>query len=198
MRAIIILILLFCAPFAAMAQNEVKDSPMEEGVSAQPPQPANPFLAEMNSVARSLSETMETDQVEALAQIRMAYGMMYSVKTVREDVTKTVSACVETNPDMASEIDRRYQDWVTEIDQAISDNEARLRDALHSGLFEAPAKIRHYLTLVDKAADHADSQIEKRLLSDAESCGSLVKAMDRTQSTLVELMQKLPWPETPE
>lgn len=155
----------------------------------------NPYRKEVYDRALALAKKLSDKQSLALAYIKSGYGTIKAVDLVEKNVSAAVTKCGEKNPDLKEDIDGRFQSWQDKIHPALKDNDAKMEKALTGGTFKDKdiVEIRAYLAAIDKAAAHADSEMEKDVLATPDSCHALMESMDKTEDTLAGLLGDIPW-----
>ena len=153
----------------------------------------NPFRAEISAMARELAKEYSKEQALALAQIRNGFGMIRAVRLVKNDVDHAVKACGKDNPDMNADMTVRFEKWSASVDPLLKKNSGDMDAAIDAGTFPDKKKVKAYLDLIDKAAKYADSQITKNVVTTPEACSGLMKSMDETEPTMINLLQSIVW-----
>lgn len=154
---------------------------------------ANPFQPQIVSAAQELAKEVNREQALALAQIRTGFGMVRAVRLVEADVGKAVEACGKNNPDMKDEIEGRFKTWSGSVNPLLKKSGKEMDEAIEAAAFPDKKKVKAYLDLIDKAAEYADSKIEKTPLTTPEACTGLLESMNSTEPTMVELLQSIVW-----
>lgn len=148
----------------------------------------NPHIEELQKVAEELVEGLDESSLKVLYEIRQIFGITRSVRIVRSDVEKAVNLCAEENEEMADEIKARFSGWDKAVMPRLESAEGRMQVMVEAQSFRPAADIREYLSLTKKAADYAESRIEKRPVTSAEECRALIRSMDNTEEALVSLL----------
>lgn len=179
----------------AFAADEKKADDKKPAEAAAPA--VNPYREQINAMARELAKEFGKDHAQALAQIRNGFGMLRAVKLVERDVGKAVDACGKANPDIGKDMKDRFGKWSGSVNPLIKKQQGAMDDAIHAAAFPDEKKVKSYLDLIDKAAEFADSQIEKNALTTPEACGNLRASMESTEPTMVDLLGGIKWAWTP-
>ena len=171
------------------AATTEKPAAAEKKAEAQ----TNPYRAEISAMARELAKAYNKDQAMALAQIRNGFGMTRAVRLVRTDVAHAIDACGKDNPDMKGDMSARFEKWSAGIDPLLKKSQSDMDAAIQAGGFPDQKQVKAYLDLIDKAAEYADSKIEKNVVTTPEACNGLLKSMDETEPTMIDLLQSIVW-----
>lgn len=178
----------------AADENAAKtEKPAAEKTEKKAKADANPYRSEISAMARDLAKAYNREQASALAQIRNGFGMTRAVHLVRKDVSHAADLCSRENPDMKGEMTARFDSWSASVDPLLKKNQEDMETAIKAAAFPDEKKMRAYLDLIDKAAEYADSKIEKNAVTSPEACNGLLKSMDETEPTMVGLLQGIVW-----
>jgi len=169
-------------------------SPVRAAEPAEKGSLVNPYRDEIMVMAKDLSKEYSKEQALVLSKIHGGFGMIRAVRLVKNDVAKAVKVCAQDNPDLAEKITARFDQWNDGIEPLLVQNKERMNNAINDGGLPNEKKLKAYLDLIDKAAAHADSKIEKKIVSTPDACEGLIQSMDRTEPTMVELLQNIKWP----
>jgi|GEM_PF-2716166 len=161
---------------------------------AAPPLVDNPYRAEIEAQNKAFGKSLSADEKEALTYIMTGFGMIQAVKITQNEMTVAVKHCAEENPNLADDINARLKTWKNAVEPEIAANKKAMEATLKGDLFSHPDKIKSYMKLVDKSADHSNDNIKKDYISDEKSCKGLIASMDRTQDKIVELLKDINWP----
>lgn len=178
---------------AAFAGEEENASPPPAAAGTDIPPSANPYQAQIVLAAHELAKSFNQDQALALAQIRSGFGMIRAIRTVEADVGKAVKACGKDNPDMKETIESRFKTWSGSVDPLLKKSGKDMDKAIKAAAFPDEKKVTSYLALLDKAAAHADSRIEKKPVTTLGACNGLMESMNNTEPTMVGLLENISW-----
>ncbi len=154
----------------------------------------SPYVGKIKTAAVALLETLNEEQVNHMAVIKESSGMIRAVRIVRTDVSKAVESCGKENESIKAEMDERFKGWNQAVTPVLEGHEKAMDESImHEGRFKDPEQIKSYISLIDEAAKHAESKIEKIPVTTEEACQSLLKSMDRTQEKLVDLLKEIAW-----
>ncbi len=186
-------LLIFSLPALAADEGAAKAEPPAAAAEKKVKADANPYRAEIGQLTRELSKVYSKDQAMALAHIRNGFGMTQAVRLVSQDVANAVTACGKDNPDMQGDMTGRFEKWNGSVEPLLKKSQADMEAAIHAGGFPDESKVKAYLDLIDKAAEYADSKIEKSVVTSPEACTGLLKSMDDTEPTMISLLQSIVW-----
>lgn len=174
-----------------------EDGKKAEAKAAAETAPANPTLAKVEKQAKALIENLGQPELKHLYFIKESFGSTSAVKIVRRDVGNAVKECGKANPDMKAKLDARFQEWTNAVDPAVKEKEKAIDDAIAQQTYAKPKDIKDYLKTIQQAADEANRNLEKKVITTPEACNGLLESMDRTQEvvqTLITEMKLRPWP----
>lgn len=184
-------------PCGAMAQGEKKTAEEIPPASAPAPAPVNPTLAKLEKQAKALTEKLGQPELKHLYFIKENFGSTSAVKIVRRDVNNAVKECGKANPDMKEKLDARFLEWTSAVDPAVKEKEKAIDDAIAQQTYAKPKDIKDYLKMIQQAADEANKNMEKKIVTTPEACQGLLESMDRTQDVVQKLITEMklrPWP----
>lgn len=173
-----------------------------EQARENPPMPVNPHIADLQVVAESLVEGLDEQSLKSLYEIRQIFGITRSVRVVHGDVKTAVELCAKENEALSEEITSRFNDWEKAVMKPLEEAEAKMQVMIEGQTFRPASDIRGYLALTKKAADFAESRIDKKPVTGEAQCRSLIQSMDNTEQVLVQLLSNIedtagfPAPET--
>lgn len=174
--------------WAAESDKEKAATPSQE-VQAE-----NPYIEEMNDKARNLAGSLSETEVVVLGQIRENFGIIRSIGVARETVGNAVEMCADKNPELKDQITARHKEWHQAIGTELEKQEEALQQAVSEDRFENAEEIQDYFNTIDKAAEYADSNIEKKIVTTPEACTNLMESMDKTQDVITAMVSGLEWP----
>lgn len=188
MRSILIVFLL-----AVLAAGPVR---AESAAPDKTPsaQTVNPHIEKMNEKAKALAQSLTEQEAKDLGQIRGNFGVLRSIGIIRKGVGEAVSLCAEKNPDLSEPIKTRHEKWLSDINAGLEKQEKSLEDALGGKRFTDEKQVRDYLDTVDAAAEYADKNMEKTIVTTPEACTKLKDSMDETQGVILKLITDMTWP----
>ena len=184
----------------AVAEDEIVNEGGAERVAESTSEPAmkksdNPHLITINETAQELAQELTTEEAQRLNVVRENFGILRSIDVARNSVEEATKLCAEKNPDLSEKITARHKTWHSEIGKALDAQEKQLEESISSKNFAEPKKIEGYLDTIDRAAKHADENIEKKSVTTPEACTNLMNSMDNTQEVILGLVTALSWPQ---
>jgi hypothetical protein len=188
-RSVLVPVVAFAVllPVAAASANNDKVAP---GLD-------NPFLPKIEKATTALGDKLDKNALKHLYYVREGFGATRAVMLVRRDVDAAVKACGKANPDMKKGLDAEFAEWAAEVDPIVKQNEVMINRAIDEQTYIKPKEIHDYLKLIQQAGEHANKEIDKRIITTPEACSSLEKSMDDTRgavSKLLSEMKLLVWP----
>ena len=175
------------------AEGEKAEKPAAAQAQEADKSGGNPYRTQIGTMAGELAKSFNKEQALALAQIRNGFGMIRAVHLVEGDVSKAIAECGKANPDMKGDMDARFEKWSANINPLLKKSQSDMDVTLQTAGFPDNEKVKAYLDLIDKAAQYADSQIVKNVVTTPEACGGLLKSMDDTEPTMINLLQNIVW-----
>ncbi len=197
MRFIILSLILLCG-LSVGAIAEEKMSAAEKAEKAEQVKADNPHIQVMNEKAKELASSLTEEEAKALGYIRENFGILRSIDVARKSVKEAVNLCAEKNPDMKDDIMARHDKWHGDIGAVLDKQEASLDKSINKQTFENPKDVRDFLDSIDDAAEYADGQLEKTIVTTPEACKNLMASMDDTQDVILTLITDMPWPDDKE
>jgi phosphate uptake regulator len=185
--------ILLCGSFSAMAQDTIKaeDVPKNAEVMILD----NPYKEQIRTQAEKLANSFDEAEAQNFILLNQGFGFIRSITIAKDSVADAVKACRKNNPEMADDIKDRFKTWDDEIDSALKIQRKNYKEALDKPHFNNPKDVKSYLDLVDKAAKHAEDNIDKRIVTDKVACEKLLNSMDETQSVILQSLNTLQWPQ---
>lgn len=157
----------------------------------------NPYLKEIETTTARLGKELSPSALKHLYYIREGFGATRVVLIVRKDVEDAVKACGKANPDMKEAMNAEFSGWSAEIDPVIKEKQNLMDQAIKGQDYAKPKEIRDYLNLIEKAGNHANSQVDKQIVTTPEACTKLKESMGTTKTVVSKLLndvQFLVWP----
>ncbi len=175
-----------------VAQESEQSGPMSEPQEAPAaeitPPNAGPKLKELEEYTAALLNGLETYQAKYIYNIRQEFGLIRSIQVARSDIENAVNSCGEKNPDMKSQMEERFNAWSDAIVPKLAVADVALKDAIQRQGFRPTVRVTMLLDLVQAAFEERDADIKKIPVTTAEACQSLLKSMDETEKSLIELL----------
>ncbi len=189
------IITMLCALMILAVSGPVR---AEEQAEAPPPvkvQTDNPHIQAMNDQARMLASRLSREEAQALGSVRENFGILRSIDVARASVRDAVAMCAENNPDMAGDMNGKFEIWNETLDEALTTQEDNMERVVTSDVFTDTDAVKDYLDTVDKAARYADDQLEKQIITTLEACQNLMNSMDGTAETITGMLGDMVWPD---
>ncbi|MCB9980337.1 MAG: hypothetical protein H6863_04265 [Rhodospirillales bacterium] len=127
---------------------------------------------------------LEPAQAEYIFQIRMQYGIIHGVQTVRRDIGSAVKSCGDKNPEMAEEMTQGFRVWNEMVTPRLDKADAALKTAIQRQGFRPTVRLNMLLDHIQAAFQERDSQFEKIPVTTAEACRGLLDSLSETDDEL--------------
>ena len=200
MRLVLISMFVLCSAVLAIPAR-AQQAPNAPAPNAPPPMigkapvlPTDPAARKVMELAKALAAELNDVQVNALAGIRVNFGMMRAVSLAEKDVSGALANCGQVNPDLQPKLKARDRAWHAKLDPLQTSQNENLRLAVQSGVAGDSKKVQTYLDALDQEAANSDAQILKKPVTTPAACKALLKSMERTEPTLVNSLSALRWP----
>ena len=155
---------------------------------------SNPYVLKAQDKAVEIAKTFTPIELENLAIVKDAFGILGAVSTTDKSVESAVKQCGKDNPDMKAEMDGQYGDWKGGVITVLGTKEKELKAAINDGRFSKPREVTAFLDLLDKAAQHSYDRMEKKIVSTPKACEGLLDSMDDSADKLEKMMAELKFP----
>ncbi|MCC6598069.1 MAG: hypothetical protein IT559_04710 [Alphaproteobacteria bacterium] len=117
------------------------------------------------------------------------YNLVKVVETVQKDVGLAANKCGDTNPDMKAALDKRYEEWNAAIKPVMGEAEGNINNMIYAQDYAKPKEIKKFFKFIDKTRADRDKEVEKIPVTSKEACEHLLKTMDSTQASMIQLLQ---------
>lgn len=186
----------------AWAETETKIPPPIEAEKMKQMEKVNPYYPKLDKKEREIGTGLQEPELTHLYHIREGFGQIQAVSIVRRDVDTAVKACAKDNPDLKSDIEKRFSEWKNTVNPVIDEKQAAIDKAINEQTYTKSKDIKEYLKLFKDTAEYANKALDKgEINTSEEACKNLMKSMDRTEKVVAELLgdiEILPWPPVPE
>lgn len=182
-KTIIILMMVFLLmPVSVWAKDDagsVKETPISKWVEAE----------------NQLLDTLGKPNQKTFFVFRNKHSIIRSIQVVRRDIQNAVKACGKENKDLKQEMNTRLSSWekavlpILDTARKFLKTELKEQDAFHVSDYE------HVMALNDKAYEYSEGKIKKTPVTTPKACRGLLNSMDRTEDTLISLLQETLLPE---
>ena len=154
----------------------------------------NPKMDAVREQAEKLAASLSAEEVDDLAKLRDGFGMVRSAQMALDTVESAVEACADENPSLSEAMEARHEAWEDAIGDALEGQEEMLEDSLSEDYFSDVDGVEDYLDAIDDAAEHAESNIEKQIITSESACKNLLDSMDSTQQAITKMLSEISWP----
>lgn len=155
---------------------------------------SNPYVQKAQDKAVEIAKSFTPIELENLAIVKDAFGILGAVSTTNKSVEAAVKQCGKDNPDMKADMDGQYSEWKGGVVTALGNKEKELKAAINDGRFSKPREVTAFLDLLDKAAQHSYERMEKKIVSTPSACDGLLDSMDDSADKLEKMMAELKIP----
>ena len=153
--------------------------------------PITEWISSENALLKRLAEPNQ----QTFFIFRNKHSVIRVVETVRRDVGNAVKACGTENKEMADPMNTRFKNWENAVTSILKDAEKFLALELKEQEAFHISDYKHIMKLNDKAYAFSDGQVQKTPVTTVEACQGLLDSMDRTEESLVNLLQDVLLPE---
>lgn len=153
--------------------------------------PITEWISSENALLKRLAEPNQ----QTFFIFRNKHSVIRVVETVRRDVGNAVKACGTENKEMADPMNTRFKNWENAVTSILKDAEKFLALELKEQEAFHISDYKHIMKLNDKAYAFSDAQVQKTPVTTVEACQGLLDSMDRTEESLVNLLQDVLLPE---
>jgi hypothetical protein len=179
----------------AQAKQEMAKQEMAKEEPAKTP--GNPYRAKVDKRTKEIGAKLDRQALEHLYYIREGFGILRAVYMVERDVGTAVKACGRDNPALREGMDKRFSEWTGAVDPVMKEKQESIDAAVNDQTYTKPKEIKDYLKLIEQAAEYANRNTDKQIVTTEEACNKLADSMDRTQETVAKLLGEVkvkPWP----
>ncbi len=134
-----------------------------------------------------LSEKMATYTQTEMQHMMIIYSnlnVLSMVDNVRADVKDAVTACGENNPEMKSEIDKRFEVWDEDVGGAVAQGRENVQGLIAAQGYMTAAEFESITKLIEEARHTDRNDFEKIPVTTPEACEFMLSKMDETQNTM--------------
>ena len=176
----------------AMAQNAIPNDNTQTAQDFEaltPQQKLKVLNGQMRSFAAELFSDLGPNELEEVYSLRTSYGIVQSVKMVRDDLSRAVKSCQDNNDDMES-LTKSFEAWKADINPVVKEAENTVTLAIEDQKIIDSLKFRAYLERIDKLVEVQENMIDKQYVTDQAACKKLQGRLDETKEKLSELLKK--------
>ncbi|MCD8498196.1 MAG: hypothetical protein LRZ85_09125 [Alphaproteobacteria bacterium] len=116
------------------------------------------------------------------------HNLIQTVKTVEGDVGNAVSACSRENPDMASKMEDRFDDWKTAVNAKLTEAEGLTQSMIFAQDYATKDEINDALAAADTLRAHSQTIYDKVPVTSEEACEFLYEKMVETKDNMLMLI----------
>ncbi len=163
----------------------------EETATKKETTPITKWIAAENA----LLDTLPKQNQEVFFILRNKHSVIRTIRVVQRDIKSAVKACGKKNKDLKAPMKGRFKDWENSVLPILKEAkkfleiELKEQEAFHVGDY------RHVMKLNDKAYKFSESKVKKTPVTSKEACEGLLTSMDRTEDSLLSLLQDILLPE---
>ena len=161
-----------------------------------PAKQENTPLKKWVDAENALIDPLSAKEQESFLLIRRKHAIIKAVGIVERDVQNGIKSCGKNNPDMKDKMDARFDQWKNAVDPIIDTARKTFDQDLKNQKIVDEGKARKVLKLHDEAYEYGEKQVQKQPVSSKEACEGLLASMDRTEDTMIQLLQQTLLPES--
>lgn len=160
----------------------------------QPPEGAEKPVKELTPVDRldqataGMLEGMDENQILQFRAIEQSYRTIRAVEDVQYSVTRAVTACGKSNPEIKGDMYDRLRSWKETLRPTMKRAYDKLDKMVLLQSFTEPSSVRRYLKLFDAAVNFRNEGIKAVPVAEKEDCLKLKKSMDESEKSLGRLL----------
>lgn len=144
----------------------------------------------LDARTKQLMENLDQNQLRQLGAIRESHGTIKAVENVQDSVKKAVAACIAKNPDMADQMNSRYDNWRRALRPTMKQAQGKLEKMILLQSFGKPSEVRSYLKMFDDAVAASYAKVKSVPITEKAECEKLIASMDKTEDQLIEMITK--------
>lgn len=144
----------------------------------------------LDARTKTLMEGLDQNQLRQLGAIRESHGTIKAVENVQDSVKKAVKACTDKNPDIADQMNSRYDNWRRAVRPTMKQAQDKLEKMILLQSFAKPSEVRSYLKLFDEAVAAGYAGVKTVPITEKAECEKLTATMDKTEDDLVKLIKR--------
>ncbi len=193
--------------FTALAPAHAQDAKKEETKGAEKAEsvlkkeaPANPHqrtpLDDWRDAENALIDPLSDKDKESFLILRNKYSIIRVVGIVERDVDNAVKACGKANPDIKEKMETRFKQWKGAVNPIIDTAKKTFDKDLQSQKVVDAKDVKKVLKLQDEAYEFNEKQITKTPVTTLKACEGLLASMDRTEDSMIGLLEKTLLPES--
>lgn len=127
--------------------------------------------------------------------LRNKHSVIRTIRVVRRDIKNAVKSCGRKNKDLKVSMNRRFKEWENAVLPILKEAEKFLKIELKEQEAFYVGDYHHVMKLNDKAYSFSESKVNKTPVTTKEACEGLLTSMDRTEDSLLSLLQDILLPE---
>jgi len=173
--------------FAVLTPAYAQDSLAKEENSA---------LKEWVAAENALIDPLSKLDKESFFILRNKHSIIRVIRVVERDIKNAVKSCGDKNPDMKNAMNDRFKQWQDAVVPILDTAQKQLNKDLDNQTIVDVKKAKEVLKLNDKAYEYGEKQVTKQPVTSKEACQGLIDSMDRTENTMIGLLQDTLLPES--
>lgn len=163
----------------------------EKKVKKKASTPITKWIAAENS----LLDTLPSANQEAFFILRNKHSVIRTIGVVQRDIKNAVQACGKENKELKKPMYARLKSWEKAVLPIVKEARKFLKMELKEQEAFHISDYKHVTKLNDKAFEFSESKIQKTPVTTKKACEGLLDSMDKTEDTLVRLLQDILLPE---
>lgn len=151
--------------------------------------PAKKMAEKMYEDVKAFAEDLDDQSSRHFYIIYHNYNLTQAAEMVREDVSKAIKACGETNTDMKEELDSSFKAWDAELEPALKEAKANTKNMIVAQDYASKKEFDKLFKVIDETRELTNAQFNKVPVTRRDACESLLETMDETQENLLKLLR---------
>lgn len=142
-----------------------------------------------NKAFQKLAETLDQAEKQHLANIFGGHNAIHVVKSVEKTLGIGSESCGEKHEDLKENIDTRYGEWKTAVNEIIDAAQANIDNMIAVQDYAKTSDIKAVLKLLDESRANYEASVNKVPVTSKEGCEFMLENMDESQEQLIKYLQ---------
>ncbi len=181
---------LICFGFSGLSYAQ-DEAPQEQPAQDPESEKDDPDNADAKKKSDVLRETvmgkmtaLDQSEMKHFMTIYANYNILSTVKAVGDDVKGAVDACATNNPEMADDLNARYDKWKQNVGVKIDESQANIDNMVLAQTYIPQSEIQSIFGQVDEMRAINSSNFEKTPVTTPEACEFMLSKMDETEENM--------------
>lgn len=150
--------------------------------------PDEDVQSKLDARTKQIMEGLDQNQLRQLGAIRESHGTIKTVENVQDSVKKAVAACTAKNPEIADQMNSRFDNWRRALRPTMKQAQSKLEKMILLQSFAKPSEVRSYLKMFDDAIAASYAKVKSVPITEKGECEKLTASMDKTEDQLIKLI----------